>query len=118
MDPKKYIFGDYVEPVDFKTESVRNRKRPFFKKIDKKEELKMPSKTEMAKNLAKSIRKTASAALKGLDVVSGAELVEKRISVCRTCPWFVAKGQRCAKCGCVVPLKAYFAEEACPVGRW
>ncbi len=118
MDPKKYIFGDYVESVGFKTESVRNRGRPSFKKIDKKEELKMPSKTEIAKSLAKSIRKTASAALKGLDVVSGAELVEKRTSVCRTCPWFVAKGQRCAKCGCVVPLKAYFAEEVCPVGRW
>jgi len=118
IDRKKYKFGDYVESVGFRTESVKNRERPSFKKIDKKEELKMPSKTEMAKNLAKSIGRTASAALKGLDVVSGAELVEKRTSVCRTCPWFVAKGQRCAKCGCVVPLKAYFVEEACPIGKW
>ena len=39
IDRKKYIFGDYVESVGFRTESVKNRERPSFKKIDKKEEL-------------------------------------------------------------------------------
>ncbi|SVD72124.1 uncharacterized protein METZ01_LOCUS424978, partial [marine metagenome] len=88
------------------------------KNIDKTKELKMPSKLEMAKNVAKSIGKTTKAALSGMEVVAGAELVEKRTRICRGCPWFVAKGQRCAKCGCVVPLKAYFKEEQCPIGKW
>ena len=118
IDRKKYMFGNYVAAVEAKDEVAENRKRTSFKKIDKKEKLKMPSKIEMAKSLAKSVGKTAKAALTGMEVVAGGELLEKRTSICRACPWFIPKGQRCAKCGCVVPLKAYFREEECPIGRW
>jgi hypothetical protein len=118
MDRKKYMFGTYVEAVEAGDELVSSRQRSSFKNIDKTKELKMPSKLEMAKSIAKSIKRTTKAGLSGMEIVAGAELVEKRTSICRACPWFIPKGQRCAKCGCVVPLKAYFKEEGCPIGKW
>jgi len=118
IEQKKYMFGSYVEAAGAENELVDGRQRSSFKKIDKNKKLEMPSKPQMAKNLAKSLGRTAKAALSGVEILSGAELVEKRTSICRACPWFVPKGQRCAKCGCVVPLKAYFKEEECPIGRW
>lgn len=117
-DRKRYMADSYVEAVGTEDDLVENRERPSFKNIDKTKELKMPSKLEMAKGIAESIGRTTKAALSGMEVVAGVGLVEKRTSICRACPWFVAKGQRCAKCGCVVPLKAYFKEERCPVGKW
>jgi hypothetical protein len=117
-DKKRYTVSTYIEAVETKDDLIKDRKRSSFKNIDKNQKLEMPSKLEMVKSVAKSIGKTARAALSGMEVVSGAELVEKRTSICRACPWFVPKGQRCAKCGCVVPLKAYFKEEECPIGKW
>ena len=78
----------------------------------------MPSKFEMAKNLAKSVGNIAKSTLSGEKVVASGDLALERMNICKACPWFVSKGKRCSKCGCVVPLKTYFAEEKCPVGRW
>lgn len=118
IDRKRYMVGSYIEAVGVEDDLVENRERSSFKNIDKIKELKMPSKLEMAKSIAKSIGRTTKAGLSGMEIVAGPELVEKRTSICRACPWFVPKGQRCAKCGCVVPLKAYFKEEGCPIGKW
>ena len=78
----------------------------------------MPSKKAMAKNLGKSLVKTVKAAATGKGIVASSDLALQRASICKACPWFVAKGQRCSKCGCVVPLKIYFEEEECPIKRW
>ena len=105
----------YTESVDhvYKTEDSM-----FLKNINKPKSLEMPSKRDMAKNLGKSLVKTAKAAVTGNKIIASSDLALQRASICKSCPWFVAKGQRCAKCGCVVPMKVYFEEEECPVKKW
>ena len=105
----------YIESVDYAYDS---KDSIFLKNINNPAELKMPSKATMAKSLGKSFLKTAKAAVKGDKVVASSELALQRASICRACPWFEPKGQRCAKCGCVVPLKVYFEEEECPIKKW
>ena len=90
----------------------------FLKNINNSTEVKMPGKAAMAKSLGRSLLKTAKAVVRGDKVVPSSELALQRTSICRACPWFEPKGQRCAKCGCVVPLKVYFEEEACPIKKW
>ncbi len=108
----------YTEKVGLGASPIPSRKRECNKKIKETEVAKMPSKFEMAKNFTKSVGNIAKSAVAGEGLVASASLVSERMSTCKACPWFVPKGQRCAKCGCVVPLKAYFANEKCPVGRW
>jgi hypothetical protein len=108
----------YTESIELESSLVPSRVRGVNKKIKKTEVAKMPSKIEMAKNLAKSASNITKAAIAGEGLVASTGLVSERITICKACPWFVSKGQRCSKCGCVVPLKAYFSKEKCPVGRW
>ena len=107
--------SSYVESVDY---SYASKDSVFLKNINNSTELKMPSKAAMVKNLGKSLLKTAKAVVKGGEVVASSGLALQRMSICRACPWFEPKGQRCAKCGCVVPLKVYFKEEECPIKKW
>lgn len=120
MSKQTYLASSvtYTESVELESSPVSSRKRELNKKIKKTEVTKMPSKFQMAKNLTKSVGNIAKAAIAGEGVVASMSLVSQRMDICKACPWFVSKGQRCAKCGCVIPLKAYFAEEKCPVGRW
>ena len=108
----------YTERVELESSPVPSRIREVNKKIKKTEVAKMPGKLEMAKNLAKSASNITKAAIAGEGLVASVDLVSERMNICKACPWFVSKGQRCAKCGCVVPMKAYFSKEKCPVGRW
>jgi hypothetical protein len=108
----------YTESVEPESSPISSRKRELNKKIKKIEVTKMPSKFEMAKNLARSAGNITKGAIAGEGLVASADLVSERMNICNACPWFVSKGQRCAKCGCVVPLKTYFTKEKCPVGRW
>ena len=99
--------------------SFKNTSRTrSLKNLEKKEVVKMPSGFKMAKNITKSIANTTKAALQGKEIIAKSELYSKRTSICRSCPWFSAKGERCQKCGCVVPLKAYFSQEKWPIDKW
>ena len=120
MSKQRYLASSvtYTESVEPESSPVPSRMRELNKKIKKIEVAKMPSKFEMVKNLAKSAGNITKAAIAGEGLVASADLVSERMSICKACPWFVSKGQRCAKCGCVVPLKTYFTKEKCPVGRW
>ena len=104
--------SSYFEPAN---KPYETREPKVSKKSNK---IKMPSRITMARNLGKSLLNTAKAAVSGDKVIASTELASQRMSVCRSCPWFVSKGQRCAKCGCVVPLKTYFEEEKCPINKW
>ncbi|MAH47975.1 hypothetical protein CMI37_19290 [Candidatus Pacearchaeota archaeon] len=104
--------SSYLEPVGKSYES----KEP--KVSDKPNKIEMPSRMAMAKNLSKSLINTAKTAVTGGKVIASTNLASQRMSICKACPWFVAKGQRCSKCGCVVPLKVYFEEEQCPIKKW
>jgi hypothetical protein len=112
--------SSYYEPVEFKAHSVGERKRSLSKKelIKEEPEKTLPSKVQMAANLAKSFKRTVKAAVSGDSVAAGIELKNKRITICKGCSWFIKDSSRCASCGCFVPLKAYLKEEACPIGRW
>ena len=43
---------------------------------------------------------------------------ERRLSICRTCPQFRARTQRCSRCGCFMNLKTLLHEANCPDGLW
>jgi hypothetical protein len=44
------------------------------------------------------------------------ELVEERMAICQTCPFFT--GKRCRKCGCFMALKTTLRQASCPIGKW
>lgn len=46
------------------------------------------------------------------------ELQEYRMSICRACPFLIAKGERCSKCGCFMSLKTTLKRAKCPIGNW
>jgi len=108
----------YIEEVGSRPVSKNTTRIRSLKNLEKKEEPKMPSGFQMVKNLTKSIAKTGKAALRGDKVIADTDLSASRTAICKGCPWFVPKGERCQKCGCVIPLKVYFSEEKCPIGKW
>ena len=46
------------------------------------------------------------------------ELVESRLAICNTCPWFSKNLKRCRKCGCFMKLKTTLIQAKCPEGHW
>ena len=59
------------------------------------------------------------AASGGPILVSPAEL-DRRLTICRSCPEYRPKTEQCGKCGCYLPLKARLESETgqCPRGMW
>jgi len=49
---------------------------------------------------------------------SDKELIESRLAICNTCPWFSKNQQRCRKCGCFMALKSTLKQASCPIGKW
>jgi hypothetical protein len=45
------------------------------------------------------------------------ELAEARLAVCHGCDKIVSPDE-CGVCGCIVSIKAGWAEQACPLSRW
>lgn len=57
------------------------------------------------------------------DMINGstrvsAELVEKRLSICSTCPAFRPLTQTCKKYGCFMKMKTQLEKAYCPLGKW
>ena len=118
MNERQINKSHYYETVDTNRVKTSNRSR-VIKNLNKEEpEKKLPSKVEMASNLAKSLVKNTKAVLTGDDLVAPPEVKNRRMDLCRACAWFMKDTKRCAKCGCVVPLKAYLAQESCPIEKW
>jgi len=44
------------------------------------------------------------------------ELVQQRMDICKTCPWF--NGRRCRQCGCFMALKTTLRQAKCPIDKW
>jgi hypothetical protein len=44
--------------------------------------------------------------------------IARRLEICKTCPFFLARSQRCRKCGCFMQLKTTLKQAKCPVGKW
>jgi len=105
--------------IDFAAAPSSSRSRDVIKRsfIEPKEKT-LPGKAEMAANVSRSIGKTAKAFFSGKKITVEHSLKDKRMKICEGCAWFIKKSQRCASCGCFVPLKAFLEEESCPVGKW
>ena len=117
MDPKFILANSFKESANFKVSSNDSRSRSLKKDI-KKEDLTLPSNIEMAKSATKSLTKAVKSFVSGDEISANEEQREKRMKACLSCAWYISDTKRCAKCGCVVPLKTYLAEESCPVGKW
>jgi hypothetical protein len=78
----------------------------------KKDKPKLPSKIQMAKNLAVAVKDHIK---EGAENVS-AEILQSRLSLCSICEF--RNDEQCSLCGCFVASKAKWAEQQCPIGKW
>ena len=46
------------------------------------------------------------------------EEFNKRIGMCKSCPFFINITKQCSRCGCFMNLKAKMAHASCPIGNW
>jgi len=44
------------------------------------------------------------------------EIFIKRVGICSSCEYL--NGGNCGKCGCVIPIKAKWSTEKCPIEKW
>jgi hypothetical protein len=49
---------------------------------------------------------------------SDKELIESRLVICNTCPFFNKRLMKCKKCGCFMKLKTTLKQASCPIGKW
>lgn len=49
---------------------------------------------------------------------SDKELIESRLAICNTCPWFDKRLVKCKSCGCFMKLKTTLEKATCPKGHW
>lgn len=49
---------------------------------------------------------------------SDRDLIEHRLQICNSCPWFNKKMIKCRKCGCFMKLKTTLKLAQCPIGKW
>ena len=42
----------------------------------------------------------------------------RRMGICRECPFFVVRTQQCRKCGCFMKLKTKLERASCPIKKW
>jgi len=72
-----------------------------------------PSLAQQAANLAKTARDVARDPRWVDD-----EEFERRMDLCRACPLYDKKQNRCRKCGCRLKGKARFKAGKCPIQKW
>lgn len=46
------------------------------------------------------------------------QVAEKRLDICRECPFFITKTKQCRKCGCFMVAKTKLKKAKCPIGNW
>ena len=80
--------------------------------------LHMPSTGQMIRNVGGSIVRTVQSVAHGNALNISEADKEKRLSICKSCEFFDAAQERCAKCGCYLKIKTYLKAEKCPINRW
>jgi hypothetical protein len=46
------------------------------------------------------------------------EAQERRMAICKECPFYIKVTTQCSKCGCVMAAKTKLADAYCPIGNW
>ena len=78
----------------------------------------LPSMTAMAKNITASLLKSTASVIKGQGLKVTAEEAARRLTICKSCPFFRTADERCSKCGCYMSVKTYLKAEKCPERKW
>jgi hypothetical protein len=73
-----------------------------------------PSLMDRLKDFGKALVEHAE---EGLRKSSPAE-VERRLMICKGCPFFDAVNVYCNECGCWLNIKTSWAEKHCPIDKW
>ena len=77
----------------------------------------MPSVAQMMENLKDDLVQIGKGILAGAPLFTEQQIKEERIATCKVCPNYTANGH-CAKCGCVISVKAMLGAMKCPESRW
>ena len=77
---------------------------------------KLPSKFQMARNLAVDMLKNLSEVAKGNKLLLDKDEAKKRWEICKPCPFLV--NTQCLECGCFMNIKVNFAASKCPIKKW
>jgi len=85
----------------------------------------MPSKIQMAKNLAKSIVENISSVIQGNELTISEDDFQTRMNICKgidghipRCELYMEKENRCYDCGCYLNIKAKLFAMVCPLSKW
>lgn len=77
-----------------------------------REPIKFPSVTQKIANFAQAVVTHAAAGFPRLSE----EETASRLAVCHECPQF--HDRTCILCGCNMKIKASWADQKCPLGKW
>ena len=99
--------------TDKKDETQGFANQPPKKRPARPGNLRYPSLGTQARNLGK----TAKQIVKNPKLADD-DLFNKRMEICKACPAYDAKQNRCMKCGCYLKGKARFEAAVCPLRKW
>ena len=77
-----------------------------------------PSVPEQGKNLAKFTLNVFQNIFQGQPLFTTEEVINQRMSICKTCDWYDESQNRCKHCGCMLEHKVKFALDSCPLKKW
>ena len=92
-----------------------------------KEEKKLPTTSQMVRNLAVDHWRSLKAFIRGKQVLTSHEEAERRWEICKGCPKLLYDETnpdtgkidgRCIECGCFMNVKVHYAISECPIGKW
>ena len=92
-----------------------------------KSEQKLPSASQMVRNIATDHWKSLKSWIKGSQVIAPQEIAQNRWEICRQCPELLydetnpdtgKKDGRCIHCGCFMNIKVHYAVAECPIDKW
>jgi len=92
-----------------------------------KEEKKLPTTSQMVRNLAVDHWRSLKAFIRGKQVLTSHEEAERRWEICKGCPKLLYDETnpdtgkidgRCIECGCFMNIKVHYAISECPIGKW
>ncbi len=77
-----------------------------------------PPLVQQALSLSRSVVKLTHNLVTGKNLTISHADRERRLQTCSQCEAYVAKSQRCRRCGCYLKAKLPLVTEHCPIGRW
>ena len=90
-------------------------------------EQKLPSASQMARDIATIHWKSLKSWLKGSQTITTQEEAERRWEICKGCPFLKydetnpdtnKKDGRCTHCACFMNVKVHYASAECPIDKW